>query len=74
MNANIAATKGVRFMAEVTDRKYFRAEEDARAYADRFLEMYGGAWNPYNGKADVYPPNDDRPYWLVMTSRRSSAD
>lgn len=61
-------------MAEVRDRQYFKTEEQARAYADNFLSMYGGAWNPYAGTVHVVPPNDDRPSWLVMTSRRSSAD
>lgn len=61
-------------MARRDDSRYFETEAEARAYAADYLARYAGPWNPYDGRASVSPPNDDRRLWLVNASRNSSAD
>lgn len=49
----------------------FDNREDAKKCMNDFLEMYGGAFNPYNGRASIVEKDGK---FKVETSRRRSAD
>ena len=61
-------------MARVQETRTFVTEAEANDFAQGYLQQYAGPFNPYEGRAQVLPPNDDRPRWLVTTSRNDSAE
>ena len=58
------------------DIRDFATEEAARAWAERFLEIWGGSspWSPYSPTVIVQPPAESRPHWRVIGSRNASAE
>lgn len=61
-------------MARLKEDRYFDTEAEALHFQRVYLDNWAGAFNPYDGTATLVPPNDDRPQWLVIASRNSSAD
>ena len=61
-------------MARITENSYFGTKEEAEADAAAWRAQYGGQFNPYDGRASVLPPNDDRPTYKVEKTRNSSAE
>ena len=61
-------------MARKVENSYFGTKEEAEADAAKWRAEWGGAWNPYDGRAYVTSPNDDRPTWKVEKTRNDSAE
>jgi len=51
----------------------FDTFEEAKKFLDNFIEMYGGALNPYEGRGNIVR-NEESGKYLVETRRRRSAD
>lgn len=60
-------------MSTITEVTTFTNGQAAREHADKFLKLYAGAWNPYEGRV-LITCDSLADIWTVQTTRNRSAD